>query len=65
VIDRYFRDHPRDVGETYTQHMGVAGWFAVKMLLGAAACFVHALVPGLFTRTGSTIVTQLHERMRR
>ncbi len=63
MIDRYFRDHPRSVGESYGEHMGVAGWFALKMLAGAGACFVHALVPGLFTRTGSRIVAELHDRM--
>jgi hypothetical protein len=63
VIDRYFNAHPRSVGETYGEHMAVAGWFALKMAAGAGACLVHAVIPGLFTRTGSRIVGELHERM--
>jgi hypothetical protein len=63
VIDRYFVAHPRSVGESYGEHMAVAGWFALKLAVGAGACLVHALIPGLFTRTGSRIVGELHERM--
>jgi hypothetical protein len=33
-------------------------------MLGAGlACLVHGLLPFLFTRMGSRIITQLHERM--
>ncbi len=63
MIDRYFQAHPRSVGESYGEHMAVAGWFALKMAAGAGACLVHAVIPGLFTRTGSRIVGELHERM--
>lgn len=58
-----FTDHPASVGETYTEHMHTAAWFGWRMLLGSFACFVHALLPFLFTRTGSATVTQLHDRM--
>jgi hypothetical protein len=58
-----FTDHPSTVGETYTEHMGVAFSFAGHMLLGALACFVHGIFPFLFVRTGSRTVTRLYERM--
>jgi len=58
-----FTAHPSSVGETYAEHMGTAAWFGWRMLLGAGACFVHALLPFLFTRTGSATVTLLHDRM--
>ena len=58
-----FTDHPASVGETYTEHMHTAAWFGWRMLLGALACFVHALLPFLFTRTGSATIAQLHDRM--
>jgi len=58
-----FTDHPASVGETYTEHMHTAAWFGWRMLLGAFACFVHALLPFLFTRTGSATIAQLHDRM--
>jgi hypothetical protein len=58
-----FTEHPASVGESYTEHMHTAAWFGWRMLLGSFACFVHAILPFLFTRTGSATVTQLHDRM--
>jgi hypothetical protein len=60
-----FTEHPRSVGESYWQHMGVALSFAGAMLLGAAASLVHGVFPFLCTRTGSGIVLRLHERVTR
>lgn len=60
---RLFRDHPASVNETYLQHMGVASSFGWAMLKASGACFVHALVPGLCEKTGSTIIRNLHNRM--
>jgi hypothetical protein len=60
-----FTEHPRSVGESYWQHMGVALSFAGAMLMGAAASLVHAVFPFLCTRTGSRIVLRLHERVTR
>lgn len=45
------------------EHMGVALGFGSKMLLGGAACLVHAFLPFLFTRTGSRTITELNDRM--
>jgi hypothetical protein len=58
-----FTDQPATVGESYLQHMGVAGSFGWAMLKGAGACFVHALLPFLFVKTGSATITGLHDRM--
>jgi hypothetical protein len=58
-----FNEHPASVGETYLQHMGTAFGFSGRMLLGAMACFVHGLLPFMFTRTGSGTIMLLHERM--
>jgi hypothetical protein len=63
MIDRLFRDHPASVNESYLEHMAMAGSFGWAMLKASCACFVHALVPGLCERTGSRIITQLHNRM--
>ncbi len=63
MIRRLFVDHPRSVNENYLEHMAMAGGFGWAMLRASAACFVHALVPGLCEKTGSTIIRQLHSRM--
>jgi hypothetical protein len=58
-----FTKHPESVGETYVEHMGVAALFGTRMLLGALACYLHALFPFLFEKTASTTIAKLHERM--
>jgi len=63
MIRRLFLDHPTSVQETYWQHMRVAASFGWAMAKASAACFVHALVPGLCERTGSRIIRDLHARM--
>lgn len=63
MIDRFFQNHPRTVGETYLEHLHTASWFAGTMITAGVACFVHALVPGLFVKTGSQAIERLHDRM--
>lgn len=55
--------HLQDVDETYAQHLRHAIGFALAMFGGAIACFIHALMPFLFEKTGSRCITRLHERM--
>jgi len=58
-----FVDHPRQVGETYFEHMATAASFGVRMVAGGLACFVHAVLPGVCVKTGSRTIIGLHERM--
>ena len=63
MLHRLFTEHPASVNETYFEHMAAAGWIFGKMTLGAMACLVHAIFPFLFVKTGSRIITDLHDRM--
>ncbi|WP_066701978.1 DUF6356 family protein [Sphingobium amiense] len=63
MIKRHFTGHPATVGESYGQHLWHSMSFAAAMLAGAIVCFVHALIPSMFERTGSGIIQRLHERM--
>ncbi|MBB5714071.1 DUF6356 family protein [Sphingomonas aerophila] len=63
MLDRLFLDHPRSVGEHYGEHALVAGRFGIAMVAGGVACLIHAIVPALFTRTGSNTVRRLHATM--
>ena len=58
-----FTRHPSEVGETYFQHMGIAARVGARMAAGALACFVHAVFPFLFQRTGSATIDELHRRI--
>ena len=55
-----FTHHPRELGETYFEHMGVAARVGGKLLVGALACFVHAIFPFLCVTTGSSTIEKLH-----
>ena len=63
MFRRWFFDHPSSVGETYLEHQKMALGFSASLFAAAAACLIHALVPGLFQRTGSTVISRLHDRM--
>lgn len=63
MFTRLFLDHPRSVGESYLEHQRHAFGFGISLLGAALACLVHAMVPGLFVRTGSECITRLHDRM--
>jgi Family of unknown function (DUF6356) len=60
---RAFSEHPTSVGETYSEHLGHAACFGVRMLVAGVACLVHALLPFLFVHTGSRTVAELNDRM--
>jgi hypothetical protein len=63
VFTRLFLQHPHSVGESYLEHQRQALGFGFSLLVAALACFIHAIVPGLCVRTGSTAITRLHDRM--
>ena len=64
MLQRWFTAHPREVGESYIGHQRIALGFAGAMFRGACACFIHALVPGMFETTASRCVERLHREMR-
>ena len=45
MLRRLFLDHPASVGETYRQHLGVAGRFGWRLTRGGLACMAHAILP--------------------
>lgn len=53
MLRRLFVEHPREVGESYFEHMAASGRFGLKLLRLAGCAFVHALVPGVFKTTVS------------
>jgi len=63
TVKSLFTEHPATVGETYTQHLGHALGFGLRMVFAGLACMIHALVPALFVRTGSETVATLYDRM--
>lgn len=62
-VNRAFSGHPASVGETYSQHFVAAGGFGWALLKASLACFMHAVFPFVFEKTGSKAITELHTRM--
>jgi uncharacterized protein DUF6356 len=58
-----FTEHPASVGENYFEHLRHAAGFACSMISGGFAVLVHAVLPFLFTKTGSGVIASLHTRM--
>jgi hypothetical protein len=63
MLDRWFLAHPRSINESYLEHQACALKFSFSLIKAGLACFVHALVPGLFERTASGMVAKLHDEM--
>ena len=63
TFDRLFGDHPREVDETYLQHMAASSAFGFKLLGLACAAFAHAVVPGVHKATVSTAIRGMAKDM--
>ena len=60
AVTQLFKEHPASVGETYVEHLGCASRIGAKMMWGGLACMLHGIFPFLFTRTGSSVLIELH-----
>ena len=63
MIGRLFTDHPRSLGMSWSGHGAGAVKIGAAMVGSGLACFVHAVVPGLFTETAGRTVVRLHDHM--
>lgn len=61
MAENPFTAHPHSVGETYTQHFGIAVGVARQLLTAALAAVVHALMPFLFATTASDRIRALKD----
>jgi hypothetical protein len=62
-LHRWFVARPQSVGESYAEHFGIASRFGLTMIGGGVVCLIHALVPALFERTGSSAIKRLYSEM--
>jgi hypothetical protein len=63
MADNPFNRHPREVGESYGEHLVHAGSFGLTLIGAGLACIVHGLLPFLFVNTGSDTIRRLHRGM--
>ena len=60
---RSSKRHLGDAGESYFKHLGAAAGISLKLARASLACALHALVPGLFTRTASRSIASLQAQL--
>ena len=63
LLKEKFTEHPESVGESYGEHFVSAMGFSLSMFRAAFVCAIHAVLPFMFEKTGSTCVTGLYDRM--
>lgn len=62
-FSKLFTDHPKEVGETYFEHMATSAKFGGLLLKLAGCAFLHALIPALHRTTVSDTVRALANDM--
>jgi enhancing lycopene biosynthesis protein 2 len=63
VFRQLFTEHPASVNESYWQHFASAMSFGVRMIGSGFVCIVHAFIPGVFCKTASGTIGELHDQM--
>jgi len=59
-----FTKHPKEVGETYFQHLWVALKYSFKLLLLFIIAFIHSFFPFIFKATTSTKIIEMAEELK-
>ncbi len=63
TFHRLFVQHPREVEESYFEHMVASSRFGFRLLKLAGCAFLHALIPGVHKATVSKAVCCMAEEM--
>ena len=63
--DRWFYEHPRSVGESYSEHFSQAWGFGVTLCIAGFACICHAICPRWFVHTASRQVKALNDQLQK
>jgi len=54
------KNHLKDAGESYMQHMGAALKVSSQLLIASLQAFFHSMIPALFTKSASTKIKELY-----
>jgi hypothetical protein len=60
---RLFLNHPREVEESYLEHLGAASSFGFRLLGAAGFAFLHALVPGVAKTASSDRIKDMADEL--
>jgi hypothetical protein len=62
-LHQLMTEHPDSVDESYGEHFMFAMRFFGWLFVASLAALIHAVLPFLFEKTASTIITRLHDRI--
>jgi len=62
-VTNIFTKHPKEVGETYLEHMWNALRYGFTFLLLFFVALIHSILPFLFTKTASCVVQEMAKHM--
>ena len=54
-------NHLKKTNETYTKHLIAAVKIGITMITGGFQAILHALIPGIFTKSASDKIKKLYE----
>lgn len=60
---KYFTAHLSNIGESYGQHFLHAIYYCVMLMTAAVCALIHAILPFLFEKTASQIISKLYGKM--
>lgn len=63
TFSRLFRDHPREVSESYLEHMAASARFGFRLMRLAGCAFIHSVVPGVHKSTVSDAIRSMARDM--
>lgn len=56
---KIFTDHPREMGESYLEHLGHSMVFSGRMMVAGVVCLVHGFFPFVFVYTTSGMLAKM------
>ena len=59
-----FTKHPKEVGESYLQHLWVAWIYSFSLFLLFLIAFIHSLFPFIFKNTTSAKIIKMAEDLK-
>ena len=59
-----FTKHPKEVGETYFQHLWVSLKYSFKLLLLFIISFIHSIFPFIYKTTVSAKIIEMAEQLK-
>jgi len=59
-----FTKHPKEVGESYLQHLWVAWKYSFSLLLLFLAAFIHSIFPFIFKNITSAKIIKMAEDLK-